>query len=289
MDGEIDFAPPAVPLPKEQLDVAADARRRPTRPYRRRPASAPGVLNGLTTPADLPSSMLVDKGVQPRRHRLLRGLPPPQQQHRHQQHARRRHLGRRPGDFDSLFVPGDSYRSSIADPRHDRSVYLPVPGHQRSRLPRSPAAGQQGWSGRWPSPIRKAGPASSAVASFPCSLTDPRLITVGLLRRSGFSISVPTVAPANGPSPSTAVPTTSIAWPRANLAILESLFPKWTRQAVVAGPADHSARVGFDVGKVLTNIDKKTKILFVSNDQTISWRRSRSQAGEGEGGGLEQA
>jgi hypothetical protein len=272
---EIDFgAAGALPLPKEQVEAAAPE---PT-PVAPTPVGVKSpnlVIGALTLPADLPSSMLVDKGsyrafgatVYFAVYRKV-GTPTVGDS-----------WGTGRTDIDSNFVPGDSYRSTVSPALDTTAQFLYIyqvvndRGYQDLKLPqnqttmvRMAALGDP--EGR-PSVVRE-------VASFSLFLkTDPRLITSwGFFEDSGFNISVPTLAPGEArPVGMAEGATTNIRMAAsANLSILDTLFPKTEKVYKPWAPAQSidTGRVGFDVGKDTLNIDKKTRIIFASNDQTNS-------------------
>ena len=271
---EIDFgAAGALPLPKEQVDAAAAPEVAPVAPTPVGVKSPNLIVGALTLPADLPSSMLVDKGS----YRAFGATVYFAVYRKVGSPTNGDNWGTGRTDIDSSFVPGDNYRSMVSPGLDTTAQYLYLyqvvndRGYQDLKLPqnqttmvRMAALGDP--EGR-PSIVRE-------VASFSLFLrTDPRLITSwGFFEDSGFNISVPTLAPGEArPVGMAEGATTSIRMAAsANLSILDTLFPKTEKVYKPWAPAQSidTGRVGFDVGKDTLNIDKKTRIIFASNDQT---------------------
>ena len=271
---EIDFgAAGALPLPKEQVDAAAEVA--PVAPAPVGIKSPNLIVGALTLPADLPSAMLVDKGS----YRAFGATV---------YFAVYRRLGAPTSgdtwgtgrtDIDSNFVPGDSYRSTVSPGLDTTAQYLYLyqvvndRGFHDLKLPQNKTdivrqVALADPEGR-PGIVRE-------VASFSLFLkTDPRLITSwGFFEDTGFNISVPTLAPGEArPVGMAEGATTNIRMATsANLSILDTLFPKTDKVYKPWAPSQsiETGRVGFDVGKDTLNIDKKTKIIFAANDQTNS-------------------
>ena len=268
---EIDFgAAGMLPLPKEQIETADIA-----------PISTPPVasqqagslfLGGLTLPADLPSALLVDKGS----YKAFGSTVYFAVYRKISTSAVGDTWGVGRGDFDSQFVPGESYRATVSPSLDTTAEYLYLyqvvndRGFHDLKLPanrpevvRTVALNDD----ERPAIVRE-------VASFSLFLrSDPRLITSwGFFEDAGFNISIPGAASDTKVVSNDGGKGGIRMAASANLSILDTLFPKAEKVYRPWAPAQaiDTAKTGFDVGKDTLNIDKKTKIVFAANEQTVS-------------------
>jgi hypothetical protein len=268
---DIDFgAIGKLPLPKAQTEPVVQAPKTPSPEVGLQGGQKPAnlLVGGLTLPADLPSSMLVDKGS----YKAFGSTVYFAVFRRATTNTSGDTWGVGRNDMDGLFVPGESYRLSVSPTLDTTAEYLylyqvvndrafhdlKLPANQKAQIATVALEGER------PSPVRE-------VASFALFLrSDPRLITSwGFFDDAGFNISVPNVPLERPVALDEKFPSIRMST-SANLSILDTLFPsgnKTYKPWAPALPLDF-AKTQFDVGKDTTNIDKNTRIVFVANDET---------------------